>query len=51
MVFPRKPDPAYVWELLHADTGDLFLHFDVSEGMGACPKHVSKRKRIRSILG
>lgn len=29
-VFPNKPDPSYVWEMLYADTGELFLHFDVS---------------------
>lgn len=32
-VFPRLPDPSYVWELLHAETGELFLHFDVSDAL------------------
>ena len=31
-MFPRLPDPAYMWELHYADTGDLYLHFDVSAG-------------------
>ena len=29
-VFPNRPDPSYVWEMLQADTGELFMHFDVS---------------------
>lgn len=32
-VIPNKPDPSYVWELLRADTGELFLHFNVSRGL------------------
>lgn len=30
VVIPNKPDPSYIWEMLHADTGELFLRFDVS---------------------
>ena len=33
-VIPNTPDPSYVWEILNADTGELFLHFDVS-----CKEH------------
>lgn len=29
-VIPRLPDPSYIWEMLHVDTGKVFLHFDVS---------------------
>lgn len=32
-VIPNKPDPSYVWELLRADTGELFLHFNVCGGL------------------
>ena len=29
VVDPHDPAPNYVWEMLYADTGELFLHFDV----------------------
>lgn len=29
-VIPNVPDPSYRWEMVHADTGELFIHFDVS---------------------
>lgn len=29
VVYPHRPAPSYVWEMLHVDTGELFLHFDV----------------------
>lgn len=29
VVFPHHPAPSYVWEMLHAYTGELFMHFDV----------------------
>lgn len=32
-VIPRLPDPSYIWEMLHADTGNVFLHFDVSDAI------------------
>lgn len=34
-VIPNRPGPSYVWEMLHADTGELYLHFDVSR-IAAC---------------
>ncbi|CAM9779816.1 unnamed protein product [Ascophyllum nodosum] len=27
-VHPNRPAPSYIWEMLYADTGTLFLHFD-----------------------
>ena len=29
-VIPNRPDPSYQWEMLHADTGKLYMHFNVS---------------------
>lgn len=29
-VIPSKPDAKYIWEMLHKDTGKLFMHFHVS---------------------
>ncbi|CAM9420134.1 unnamed protein product [Ascophyllum nodosum] len=27
-VIPNKPDPSYQWEMLYADTGKLYMHFN-----------------------
>lgn len=32
-VIPNDPDPSYRWEMVDADSGELFIHFDVSTGM------------------
>ncbi|CAM9420565.1 unnamed protein product [Ascophyllum nodosum] len=28
IVIPNRPDPSYQWEMLHADTGKLYMHFN-----------------------